>query len=140
MRIIPAIIAALLALAGQAGAAAVQDRIVELRGETWDDAKGEAAIKDVEDELKEIRLSATGLEPNSVFSLWLIDETPFMGELGIGSGDLIFESDSDGKGTYTARIPANQFKDWDKIEVLHHPNKDTEDVEGAELALRGALG
>ncbi len=113
---------------------------VELTGEVWDDAKGEAVINDTEDEQKEIRINASGLEPNSTFSIWLIDETPMMGEVGIGSGDLTFESDNDGKGTYTALVPGNQFKDWDKIEVLHHPNQDTEDVEGAELALRGNLG
>jgi len=113
---------------------------VELRGEVWDDAKGEALIDDAEDEQKEIRINASGLEPNSTFSIWLIDETPMLGEVGIGSGDLSFESDNDGRGTYTARVPARQFKDWDKIEVLHHPNQDTDDVEGAELALRGHLG
>lgn len=117
---------------------ASQSRI-ELRGEVWDDAKGEALIGDTEDEQKEIRINASGLEPNSTFSIWLIDETPMLGEVGIGSGDLTFESDNDGKGAYTARFPARQFKDWDKIEVLHHPNQDTEDVEGAELALRGNL-
>lgn len=113
---------------------------IELTGEAWDDAKGEALINDTDDEQKEIRINASGLEPNSTFSIWLIDETPMLGEVGIGSGDLTFESDNEGKGTYTAKVPARQFKDWDKIEVLHHPNQDTEDVEGAELALRGNLG
>jgi len=112
---------------------------IELKGEIWDDAEGEALIADIKDDQKEIRINASGLEPNSTFSIWLIDETPMLGEVGIGSGDLTFVSDSNGKGTYTALVPARQFKDWDKIEVLHHPNQDTEDMEGAELALRGSL-
>lgn len=112
---------------------------VDLVGEVWDSAEGEVVITDVENEEKEIRVVASGLRPNSMYSVWLIDETPMLGELGIGSGDLTFETDSEGNGSYTVRLPSRQFKDWDKIEILHHPNNDTEDVEGAELALLGNL-
>lgn len=112
---------------------------VDLKGEDWDDAKGEAVITDAEEGLKEIRIDASGLEPNATYSVWLINDAPFMGEVGIGSGDLIFESDSSGKAFYVVTIPSEQFKDWDKIEVMHHPNRDTEDVENAELTLTGDL-
>lgn len=112
---------------------------VELTGEAWDSAAGEAVVTDVENEEKEIRVEASGLQPNSLYSIWLIDETPMLGDIGIGSGDLTFETDADGNGSYIVRIPARQFKDWDKIEILHHPNNDTEDLEGAELALLGSF-
>jgi hypothetical protein len=112
---------------------------VDLIGEVWDSAAGEAVITDVENDEKEIRVEASGLQPNSVYSIWLIDDTPMLGELGIGSGDLTFETDSEGNGSYTVRLPSRQFKDWDKIEILHHPNNDTEDLAGAELALLGDL-
>lgn len=112
---------------------------IELTGEAWDTATGEAVITDVENEEKEISVEMSGLQPNSVYSMWLIDETPMLGELGIGSGDLAFETDAEGNGSYTVRLPSRQFKDWDKIEILHHPNNDTEDLDGAELALLGNL-
>jgi hypothetical protein len=112
---------------------------VDLRGEDWDDARGEAVITDVQDDEKEIRIDASGLEPNATYSVWLINDAPLMGEMGIGSGDLIFESDELGRGFSVMRIPSEQFKDWDKIEVMHHPNRDTEDVESAELTLTGVL-
>lgn len=113
---------------------------VELRGEVWDDAKGEAVISDVDKDLKEIKITASGLEPNSMFSVWLINETPLLGEYGIGAGDLTFESDVDGKAVYTARVPSEQFKDWDKIEVMQHPDNNSDDMENAEIALVGSIG
>lgn len=117
----------------------LEDRI-DLIGEDWDDAMGEAVIKDGEDGQKEIRIDASGLEPNATYSVWLINNAPLMGEVGIGSGDLIFESDGSGRALYVVMVPSEQFKDWDKIEVMHHPNRDTEDVENAELTLTGDLG
>ncbi|HBG47264.1 MAG TPA: hypothetical protein DDW94_09800 [Deltaproteobacteria bacterium] len=134
------LISALAALFLSAAGAYASPSVIELRGEVWDDARGEAVIDDIAGGQKQIKIAATGLEPNSVFSIWLIDVTPMLGEVGVGSGDLTFVSDGDGRGSYIARVPGAQFKDWDKIEVLHHPNKDTEDVEGAELALRGNIG
>lgn len=112
---------------------------VDLKGEDWDDASGEAVITEALDGQKEIRIDASGLEPNGTYSVWLINNAPLMGEVGIGSGDLIFESDGTGKGFYVVTIPSEQFKDWDKIEVMHHPNKDTEDVENAEITLTGDI-
>src|SRR3989304_5786467 len=70
----------------------------ELRGEGWDDAKGGALIDDGENEQKEIRINASAREPNSTFSIWLIDETPMLGEVGIGSGGLTFGGGEDGRG------------------------------------------
>lgn len=131
-------VAAVLALA--VTVQAPNENTVDLKGADWDDASGEAVITDVhEDEEMEIRIDASGLEPNATYSIWLINNAPLMGEVGIGSGDLTFESDALGKGFYVVRIPSEQFKDWDKIEVMHHPNRDTEDVENAELTLTGLL-
>lgn len=113
---------------------------IDLWGEDWDDARGEAVISEAEDGQKEIRIDASGLEPNATYSVWLINNAPLMGEVGIGSGDLVFESDGLGKALYIVRFPSEQFEDWDKIEVMHHPNRDTEDVENAELTLTGELG
>lgn len=132
-------LAAAAALALAITAQAPYENTVDLRGEDWDDAKGEAVITDIQDGQKEIRIDASGLEPNATYSVWLINEAPMMGEVGIGSGDLIFESDALGRGFYIVTIPSDQFKDWDKIEVMHHPNRDTEDVESAELTLTGLL-
>lgn len=118
---------------------APRENTVDLTGEDWDDARGEAVITDVQDDETEIRIDASGLEPNGTYSIWLINRAPLMGEVGIGSGDLTFESDALGRGFHVMRIPSDQFKDWDKIEVMHHPNRDTEDVENAELTLTGVL-
>lgn len=132
-------LAAAAALAFAITVQAPHENTVDLRGEDWDDATGEAVITDVQDGQKEIRIDASGLEPNATYSVWLINKAPMMGEVGIGSGDLIFESDALGRGFYIVTIPSDQFKDWDKIEVMHHPNRDTEDVESAELTLTGVL-
>lgn len=132
-------LAAAAALALAITVQAPHENTVDLKGEDWDDAKGEAVITDIQDGQKEIRIDASGLEPNATYSVWLINEAPLMGEVGIGSGDLIFESDGLGRGFYIVTIPSEQFKDWDKIEVMHHPNRDTEDIESAELTLTGLL-
>lgn len=132
-------LAAAVAMAFAITVQAPHENTVDLRGEDWDDAAGEAVITDVQDGQKEIRIDASGLEPNATYSVWLINKAPLMGEVGIGSGDLIFESDALGRGFYIVTIPSEQFKDWDKIEVMHHPNRDTKDFEGAELTLTGVL-
>lgn len=130
---------AAVALAASLGAGAASGSTVDLRGEDWDDASGSALITDADDGQKEIRIDASGLEPNATYSVWLINDAPLMGEVGIGSGDLVFESDGTGRAFYIVRIPAAQFKDWDKIEVMHHPNRDAADVENAELTLSGEI-
>lgn len=127
------------ALAFAVSVQAPRESTIDLRGEDWDDAKGEAVITDASEGEMEIRIDASGLEPNGTYSVWLINVAPLMGEVGIGSGDLTFESDELGNGFSVVRIPSEQFKDWDKIEVMHHPNRDTEDVESAELTLTGFL-
>jgi len=127
------------ALAFAVSVQAPSESTIDLRGEDWDDARGEAVITDASEGEMEIRIDASGLEPNGTYSVWLINVAPLMGEVGIGSGDLTFESDELGHGYSVLRIPSEQFKDWDKIEVMHHPNRDTEDVESAELTLTGFL-
>lgn len=132
--------AAFLIAASITQAALASESTIELKGEDWDDAIGQATIKDAAGGLKEIKIDANGLEPNSTFTVWLINETPVLGEFGIGAGDLTFESDSKGHASYAAMVPSEQFKDWDSLQVLHHPNKDPDDIEGSELALKGDLG
>src|SRR3989304_7626918 len=90
---------------------APRENTVDLTGEDWDDARGEAVIIDLQDDETEIRIDASGLEPNGTYSIWLINRAPLMGEVGIGSGDLIFESGGPGRGFRGVGITASPFED-----------------------------
>jgi len=66
-------------------------------------AKGEVVITDGEAGQRGITITMTGLKPNSVYTVWLVNMKPKMDMAGVGTGDYSFKSDGKGNGNYTAR-------------------------------------
>ena len=62
-------------------------------------AKGEVVITDGKAGQKEITITMTGLKPNYVYTVWLVNMKPKMDMLGVGTGDYSFKSDGKGAGT-----------------------------------------
>ncbi|MBI1912613.1 MAG: hypothetical protein HYS21_11510 [Deltaproteobacteria bacterium] len=117
---------------------AIEQRI-ELTGNLWEHEKGEAIINDAAQGQKEITINASGLEPNSVYTLWLVTETSDIGQVAMGAGDLTFKSDAQGNLNSTATVPVVEISDWDTLRVVHHPTGDPKDLENSEVALEGDL-
>lgn len=102
-------------------------------------AHGEALIRNVEAGQKEVIITAQGLKPNAVYTVWLVNMMPKMDMAGLGIGDYAFTSDARGSGTYTATVSAEDLGKWQLIEVAHHPDGNPRNMKKMRVALKGEL-
>lgn len=136
--VVNAVMAALFALFALDAHAATQK--VSLTGEkAFKQAKGEAVIRDAGAENKQISVKASGLKPNSVYTLWFVTEKPRMDMAGVGTGDYSFRTDAKGEGQYTATVAGDELKRWKLLEVAYHPDADPRNLENIDIALKGSL-
>lgn len=113
---------------------------VELEGEkAFKQARGEAVIRDAGADQKQIQVKASGLKPNSVYTLWFVTEKPRMDMAGVGTGDYSFRTDSRGTGQYTATVPVDEIGKWDLLEVAYHPDANPANMKDIDIALKGEL-
>jgi hypothetical protein len=102
-------------------------------------AKGEVVIADGKAGQKEITISMTGLKPNSVYTVWLVNMKPKMDMLGVGTGDYLFKSDGKGIGNYTATISNAELEKWEMLEIAYHPDANAKDMKKMQIALSGPI-
>jgi hypothetical protein len=102
-------------------------------------AKGEVVIADGKAGQKEITISMTGLKPNSVYTVWLVNMKPKMDMLGVGTGDYLFKSDGKGIGNYTATISNAELEKWEMLEIAYHPDGNAKDMKKMQIALSGPI-
>ena|SRR6266545_1726598 len=100
-------------------------------------AHGTAVVKDKDTDQKEITIKATGLKPDGVYTVWLVNMKPKMDMVGVGTGDFSFKADDKGKGNYTATIPTTEFAKWKMLEIAHHPDGDAKNMKNMEITLKG---
>lgn len=125
-------------------AVAAEQKITLQAGPGGKGASGEAAIKDSEMTLrgepqKDISISASGLQPNSVYTVWFVNEKPKMEMEGVGKADYSFKSDDKGNGSYTAAVPASEVNKWSLLEVALHPDGNPKNMDNIQIALKGSL-
>jgi hypothetical protein len=102
-------------------------------------AKGEATITDGKAGQKEITIAVTGLKPNSVYTVWLVNMKPKMDMLGVGTGDYSFKSDDKGIGNYTATISNAELEKWEMLEIAYHPDGNAKDMKKMQIALKAPV-
>jgi len=102
-------------------------------------AKGEVVIADGKAGQKEITISMTGLKPNSVYTVWLVNMKPKMDMLGVGTGDYLFKSDGKGIGNYTATISNAELEKWEMLEIAYHPDGNAKNMKKLQIALSGPI-
>jgi hypothetical protein len=103
-------------------------------------ASGEAVIADKGSDQKEITITAKGLKPNAVYTVWLVNMKPKMDMAGLGGGDFSFKSDDRGNANYTATTGAADLSKWQLIELAYHPSGDAKNMKEMEnIALVGKL-
>jgi len=123
-----------------AGISQAAEKTVEFKGgEGFEDARGKAAITDAGRGQKEIRLDASGLKPDSVYTFWFMNEQPKMEMSGVGRPDYSFRSDSQGNASYTAIVPAEELERWQELDIAYHPEGDPKNLANIEIALAGDL-
>ena len=119
--------------------AAGEQKIVLKADKAGKGAKGEVAIADTKPDQKQITISMTGLKPNSVYTVWLVNMKPKMDMAGVGPGDYSFKSDSKGMGTYSATISNAELEKWQMFEIAYHPDGNSKDMKNMQIALSGPI-
>jgi hypothetical protein len=103
-------------------------------------ASGAAVIVDKGGDQKGVTITAKGLKPNSVYTVWLVNVKPKMDMAGFGEGDYSFRSDDKGGATLSATISAADLAKWQLIEIAYHPSGDPKNMkELMNTALSGKL-
>ena len=103
------------------------------------DAKGEVAFADTQTGQKRVTITMSGLRPDSVYTVWLVNMKPKMDMAGVGTGDYSFRSDSKGTGKYTAVISTAELEKWQMVEVAYHPGGDAKDMKNMQIALSAPI-
>lgn len=124
-----------------AGISQAAEETIEFKGEKgFKDARGQATITDAGRGQKEIKLDASGLKPDSVYTLWFVNERPKVEMSGVGRPDYSFRSDSQGNASYSAVVPAEELERWQELDIAYHPDDDPKNLANIEIALSGDLG
>jgi hypothetical protein len=119
--------------------ASAAERVVLQAGPDMRGARGEAVIRDVGAGQKEVVITAQGLKPNEMYTVWLVNMKPKMDMAGLGTGDYAFTSDDRGNGTYAANVSGAELGNWQLIEVAHHPDRNPRNMKNMGIALKGEL-
>ena len=97
-------------------------------------AGGSAVITDTH-----INIDATGLTPNSVYTVWFVNMKPKKKETGAGDPPFMFRTDANGNGTYAASLKESPYGKWGMLMVVEHSNGDPMDMKHMIGALSTAL-
>lgn len=138
-----ALVLAVLTLSAYASGRADADyevAAVALKGEGK--ASGEAVFRTVGGFMPlEYSLGVTvyGLEPNSVYSVWLAESTVQGGREPLGIETNRFKTDGSGNGRYVTSVSHLRLRDWRVLAIYHHGGKDPENAKEMKMVLKGYL-
>jgi hypothetical protein len=118
---------------------AAEQKVTLKAGPEGKGASGEALIKDKEPGQKEITISAKGLKPNGVYTVWFVKMKPKMDMMGIGTPNYVMKIDEKGDGSYTATVSADELAKWEMIEIAYHKDADPKNMMKMGAALKGGL-
>ncbi len=86
-----------------------------------------------------ITITAKGLKPNSVYSVWWVNMEPRMDKAGAGQAPYSFKSDAKGTGTYKSTLKGQDPGKWQVLMIVRHPSGDPTDMGRVEDALMAKL-
>jgi hypothetical protein len=122
-----------IALAGSAMAAAKKS--LSLMGqEDSPKATGTAVIQD-----NRLTVTAKGLKPNAVYTVWFVNMQPTMSQEGVGSPPFAFKADTKGRAKYVTTLKESPIGQWQAIMIVRHPSGDPKDMNHMEHALMAKL-
>lgn len=71
-----------------------------------------------------LSIEASGLHPNSVYTVWFVNMVPKKTETGAGQAPYMFETDDKGTGVYVSPLDEDPMGKWQMIMVVLHPDGD----------------
>lgn len=119
--------------------ASAAGRVVLQAGPDMRGAQGEVVIRDAGAGQQEVVITAEGLKPNEVYTVWLVNMKPKMDMAGLGTGDYAFTSDAQGNGRYTATLSGATLDKWQVIKIAHHPDRNPQNMKNIGSALEGQM-
>lgn len=130
-----AVIAA--AFLGTFGSTASALERVDLKADAFKDLKGDITITDEGRDQRRLDLNLSGLQPNSVYTLWFAGEKE--GQRSTVGKESTFRSDATGKATFSTVVSENDIDRWDKFQVAYHPDGNPKNFKGSVNLLSGDL-
>lgn len=118
-----------------APAGAIYDEL-PLKSELQEKVSGQMIISDVgniEDE-RHLELFLTGLEPNTVYTVWLSRPGAERESAGL-EDQSFFKTDGSGNAHYIATLSEYDLNRFDKVEIAEHPDGDPQNLENSILTL-----
>jgi hypothetical protein len=109
----------------------------------WKTANANVAVTEVSGDTYTVKVEASGLVPNGLYTLWWIKDQLIGKAMGPAGGveNNAFRADSEGNATVTVQVPANN--DYDMMGVAYHADDQTHgDKPGkmGETAFRHLMG
>jgi len=139
-KVIGALLVVVFSLFAGLAIAAGEQRVALMADKAGKGASGAAVIAAKGSDQKEVTITAKGLKPNSVYTVWLVNMKPKMDMAGLGGGDYSFKSDDKGNASYSATIGSADLSKWQLIELAYHPSGDPKNTkELMNTALLGKL-
>lgn len=124
-----------VAAVGATAATAVEAKTFPLMGQKDSPkASGTARIEETK-----LAVTATGLRPNAVYTVWFVNMQPSMSKAGAGSAPYSFKSDGKGNAKYTTEVGESPVGKWQVIFIIRHPSGDPTDMAKTEDALMTKL-
>lgn len=118
-----------------AGALAAESQSFGLMGQKDSpQASGTATV-----EGNKLTITAKGLKPNAVYTVWLVNMQPTMTKAGAGTAPYDFKTDGRGNAKYSATLSESPAGKWQAIFIVRHPSGDPKVMDKMEDALMGKL-
>lgn len=84
-------------------------------------------------------VTAKGLKPGAVYTVWFVNMGPTMTMAGAGTAPYAFTADTSGNAKYTATLGESPVGKWQTIFIVRHPTGDPKDMDHKEDALMAKL-
>ncbi len=86
-----------------------------------------------------LTVTAKGLKPNAVYTVWFVNMQPTMAKEGAGTPPYAFTADAKGNASYQASLGESPVGKWQAIFIVRHPTGNARDMDHMEDALMGKL-
>ncbi len=97
-------------------------------------ASGTAILKD-----DELTVTAKGLKPNAIYTVWFVNTKPSMTKEGAGTAPYSFTTDAKGNAKYETHLSESPIGKWQSIMIVRHPSGDPKDMNRMADALMAKL-
>ena len=86
-----------------------------------------------------LKIDAKGLQPHGVYTAWFVNMKPEKQETGAGTPPYMFNTDSDGNGTYGSSLSESPIGKWSVLMIVLHPTSDPMDMKKMVPALSAMI-